>query len=477
MNTRIQQIRQAINHTREARERVLQHRRTDAIIGALAQTARSWLEPSNPWRQHAIKQAPSASGFSSAMAREAVDLTFEAITEEALGELLDHELCDRHVLDEFCPRGGMRTRATGPRLIVHFLAGNVPAPGIVSICSGLLLKSANLVKVSSRDPVFPPLFVESLRAVDAELADCVAVLDWRREDVALTQVALADADAVIAYGDDETISTLRRMCPPEARFLGYGHKLSFAVVAKEALTASHLPSLAQSAAFDASVYDQQGCLSPHVFYVEERGQLGPRQFAAALAKAMAAYQARVPRGELPVEEAAQIAKLRGAYEFRSASDKTVAVWLHTDGTTDLMNGGAGLRACPNPTAQVRPELATPVGAGTPVPPRLYEMGSSGWLVIYEDDPMFTPSCLNRVVFVKPIERLEHVPELVRRFASNLSTVGIAPLDERAMALAGELANIGVNRVCRIGQMQRPPLTWQHDGRPNLADLVRWTDLG
>jgi hypothetical protein len=51
------------------------------------------------------------------------------------------------------------------------------------------------------------------------------------------------------------------------------------------------------------------------------------------------------------------------------------------------------------------------------------------------------------------------------------------LDERAMALAGELANIGVNRVCRIGQMQRPPLTWQHDGRPNLADLVRWTDLG
>jgi len=105
MNTRIQQIRQAINHTREARERVLQHRRTDAIIGALAQTARSWLEPSNPWRQHAIKQAPSASGFSSAMAREAVDLTFEAITEEALGELLDHELCDRHVLDEFCPRG------------------------------------------------------------------------------------------------------------------------------------------------------------------------------------------------------------------------------------------------------------------------------------------------------------------------------------------------------------------------------------
>ena len=318
MNTRIQQIRQAINHTREARERVLQHRRTDAIIGALAQTARSWLEPSNPWRQHAIKQAPSASGFSSAMAREAVDLTFEAITEEALGELLDHELCDRHVLDEFCPRGGMRTRATGPRLIVHFLAGNVPPPGIASICCGLLLKSANLVKVSSHDPVFPTLFVQSLREVDAELADCVAVLDWRRDELALTQAALAEADAVIAYGDDETIATLRRMTRPDAHFFGYGHKLSFAVIAKEALTKENLPELAQAAAFDASVYDQQGCMSPHAFYVEEGGQVSPREFAAALAEAMAAYQARVPRGQLSVEEAAQIAKLRDAYEFRSA---------------------------------------------------------------------------------------------------------------------------------------------------------------
>jgi hypothetical protein len=25
-------------------------------------------------------------------------------------------------------------------------------------------------------------------------------------------------------------------------------------------------------------------------------------------------------------------------------------------------------------------------------------------------------------------------------------------------------------------MQNPPLTWRHDGRPSLGDLVRWTDL-
>jgi len=25
-------------------------------------------------------------------------------------------------------------------------------------------------------------------------------------------------------------------------------------------------------------------------------------------------------------------------------------------------------------------------------------------------------------------------------------------------------------------MQNPPLTWRHDGRPALGDLVMWTDV-
>jgi len=241
----------------------------------------------------------------------------------------------------------------------------------------------------------------------------VAVLDWRRDEVALTRAALERAQAVIAYGDDDTISALQRLVPRSAKFFGYGHGISFAVVGKEAMTEENLPQLAQAAAFDASVYDQQGCMSPHVFYVEEGGQLGPRKFAAALAEAMAAYQARVPRGKLSVEEAAQIAKLRGAYEFRAASDKSVGIWASEAG--------------------------------------------NDWLVIYEDEPMFTPSCLNRVVFVKPIERLESVLPLVRRFASNLSTVGVAPMNKRAAAFAAELIKMGVPRVCPIGQMQRPAL--------------------
>jgi hypothetical protein len=403
MSTTVKVIEEAAKRTLKARERV-QSRSTDAIIHALAQTAKNWLIPDSSWRKRAVEQAPATTGFSKEMVSEAVNLTFGAITEGTLRELLDSH----------------GNTSPNPRLIAHFLAGNVPPPGIVSICFGLLLKSANLVKVSSRDPVFPALFVESLREVDVELADCVAVLDWRREEVALTETALAEADTVIAYGDDETIESLRKMTRPDARFLGYGHKLSFAVIAKEALTKENLPELVEAAAFDSSVYDQQGCLSPHAFYVEEGGNVSPREFAAALAEEMAAYQARVPREHLTVEEAAQIAKLRGAYEFRSATDPTVASWASED--------------------------------------------TNAWLVIYEEDPMFTPSCLNRVVFVKPIKQMESIPKIMQRLASNLSTVGIAPMNERARGLATELAKMGVNRMCAIGEMQRPKFSWSLGGQ-------------
>lgn len=433
MNITIASLQDAAAHAVAARERILTSHSTETIVAALAEAASRWSDRNSHWRARAVAEAAGPMRFSEAMVHEAVDLTFGPVTRTALGELLDRELGDRRVLDEFCERGATRSRASGPRLITHILAGNVPAPGIISICRGLLLKSANLVRSSTHDPVFPALFVESLREVDAALADCVAVLSWPREETALTQTALADAGAILAYGDDSTIGALRALASPTTPFFGYGSKVSFAYVTKEAMTAEQLPALAEAAAFDASVYDQQGCLSPHVFYVEERGAVGPRKFAELLAQAMEAYGQRIPRGPLTLEEAAAVKQVQEAYEFRAAGDRRVVVWT--------------------------------------------QPSKSDWTVIYEDDPSFTPSCLNRTVFVKPTDGMPRVLGAVRRFAEKISTVGVAPFDARAPQFAADFAELGVHRVCAIGQMQRPPLSWHHDGRPNLADLVRWTDIG
>ena len=43
-------------------------------------------------------------------------------------------------------------------------------------------------------------------------------------------------------------------------------------------------------------------------------------------------------------------------------------------------------------------------------------------------------------------------------------------------IAEWLSLFGINRICRAGKMQRPPITWHHDGRLNLASWLTWTDL-
>src|ERR1035438_10450247 len=64
MSATIESIREAVSLTREARERVQQHRTTDAVIAVLTQVAKNWLDPNSVWRKQAVEYAPQHTGFS-----------------------------------------------------------------------------------------------------------------------------------------------------------------------------------------------------------------------------------------------------------------------------------------------------------------------------------------------------------------------------------------------------------------------------
>lgn len=62
------------------------------------------------------------------------------------------------------------------------------------------------------------------------------------------------------------------------------------------------------------------------------------------------------------------------------------------------------------------------------------------------------------------------PQALRAIAPILSTIALARALPPPVSLSGSLSSRV--RVCRLGAMQRPPLTWLHDGRPNLLPLLR-----
>jgi hypothetical protein len=415
-------------HLRTGRTTGLARMPVREIVEAIDRAVASW-DTAGGRRDHDIEQLSAVTGYHLATVRLAFDDVSRAFRAPALERLLRRELGSPDALDCFLPRaeGGGSQRAFGPGLTTVVLSGNVFHVAVESMVLALLAKSACLVKASSRDPLFPALVAGSLAAADERLAAALAVAWWSGGDAGLERAAFAGADAVIAYGGTEAVAAVRGHTPVDVRFVAHGPKISFAVVARSHAAGPHGEATASAAAHDVAMYDQQGCVSPHTIYVE--GSPGDAlAFGRLLAGAMARTELEAPRGRLTTDESARIRQVRGAAEFRQGVEV-----FESDGGT-------------------------------------------AWTVIVDADPLFAASCLNRVVYVKPLDRPERLPELIEPVRPFLQTAGVAGDPTFRAAVAEIVAPLGVARVCPLGRMQHPPADWRHDGRPRLLDLLRWTDL-
>jgi hypothetical protein len=427
-------LREQVRALAAAREEHLARRPVAGIVEVVDRVAARLLDPADPLRRTAERALPAMTNYSPAMIRLVLDRMAADWRAAPIRELLRSEFGDPRVLDGFFPaqRGGGERMAVGPRLVANVFSGNVPGVAVTALVRCLLLKSAALGKTAVGEPLLATLFARGVAEVDAGLGACLAVTYWPGGDDEMERTALEAADAVVVYGGADAVSAVRERTPAGTRFLGYGPKISFGVVGRDALTRDAAADAARGAALDASTFDQQGCVSPHLFYVEEGGEVSPRGWAALLAREMEAVERELPRGTLAPRESSSIRQLRAVAEFAEAG-----------------GGGTDLHASREGTA---------------------------WTVIHEPDSAFTASCLNRVVRVKPVASLDDVPALVERFGPYLQTVGVAASAEAARRLAAALAPVGVARVTTLGKMAWPPQTWHHDGRPPLRELVRWCDL-
>ena len=313
---------------------------------------------------------------------------------EALLGWVRLELGHEAILDGFQKIGSQWLQAIAPRTILHIVSGNTPHAALQSLARGFLLGSRNLCKLPSAGLPEASAFAKNL---PVELSETLPD-EW-----------LAQADAVIVFGSDETIAHFRACVTPHQIFLGYGHRISLGIVFEDAAFDS-----APLAARDASLFDQQGCLSPHCIYVANDAE----DYAARLAVEMA----RIPgKPGLSLSEAAAISETRETARFRQAVGQPVRLWE-----------------------------------------------GESWTVIYDADPTFVASPLNRLVFVRPLP-----PDpTAALFAARpyLSTIAIWP---NTRPFAEQAAALGASRVCALGRMQEPPWTWRQDGHPTLSPLVTW----
>ncbi|MGA2853370.1 MAG: acyl-CoA reductase [Verrucomicrobiota bacterium] len=431
-------ITEACQTLKRNREHYLAARSTDGLVKLLSEVAEGWMEPDNSFRKLALELGPEKTGFSRATLEKGLNNYFRQLTRDNFHSLLQQEFGHAHRLDKFVATsaGEKLNRsaiATGPEFLVHIAAGNIPNPTLTSIIFGLLTRSAQFVKCASGSSFLPRMFAHSIYDAAPKLGACLEIAEWRGGNAVLESALFAEADCVTATGGDETLAAIRAQLLIKTRFLGYGHRVSFGFVAREVLHGSRAKKIVAAAADDVVAWNQLGCLSPHVIYVEAGGEVSPDKVAELLADELERREQTEPRGELAAEHAAAIASRRGIYEVRAAhSPETTQHWCSKN--------------------------------------------STAWTVVYEADTRFQMSCLNRFIYVKAVSDLTAALQGADEIRGKVSTVGLAAPEEKTDEIAMQLARWGATRVCPLGQMQNPPLTWRHDGRPALGDLVTWTDF-
>lgn len=403
------------------------------IVEAIDRVAARFLDRNDPIRQKAEEILPVVTGYDREMIRLGLTGYMKTFRKPELLKFVAEDFSNPMILDDFQPsaKGGF-TRAFGPDLLAHVWAGNVPGLPVWSLVSGLLVKAGNIGKSPSAEPLFAGWFATALAEADPEIADCFAIVWWKGGDSAAESALLGEADAVLAYGGNDSLAAIRDRLPVNTRYLPYGHKISFGMVGKSSLDTRKAPETAHRAAYDIVRYDQQGCYSPHVFFVERGGKISPEEFSQYLAHELSGFEKKYPRRSLSVAEAGDVAAWRHREEIKSFSGSDHAV------------------------------LGDPAGA---------------WSVAFEGTVGdLAPSGLNRTIRVTAVNALEDVAPIIAPYRKLLQTVGIATTPEELFRLGTILGAEGITRISALGHMTAPEAGWHHDGRFNLLDLVTITEI-
>jgi phenylacetate-coenzyme A ligase PaaK-like adenylate-forming protein len=236
------------------------------------------------------------------------------------------------------------------------------------------------------------------------------------------------------------VATIRQLAPTQTKIIPWGHKISFAFVARECLQDKEQ---LQALAYDCVNMEQQACSSPQVIYAEVESFDELKSFAYDMAAMIGIESEKVPVIEKDVHTAAEITNVTELTRLDSLMQESLVI----------------------------------------------EGENKSWRVLVENNSELTPSPLFRTVWVKPLREERMVKELFpwRRY---LQTAALLSSQERSFELGRALFKAGITRITLPGQMLESYPGEPHDGvyalrsfmqrvrmeNRYLQNVMNWSDL-
>ena len=387
------------------------------IVAAIGEAAHRWSNPDFGPRRNTRAQITERTGYTVPVVEHALDCLFVSLRSPAIERAIAEELGSLDVLDDFV--GLRRAYPVGKVVIVssRTTIGVAIVPAVYALCA----KCTVLVK--DREDSLVAAFFSTLTEVLPELAPFASARAWAGRDPQ-TDHELRLADAVVVFGTDHSLSTIRRALRPGVRFVGHGSRASLGYVSRDILQSEATArALANAAARDLILYDSEGCMSLHALFVERGGKFSPEDFAQLLIFAAQRVSVQFPIGRLDP----RITAYHSAATFR-ASQGQGSVLRTTGGDTMIV---------------VDPPLSEP--------------------------PPFLP----RTLPIYAIDGPDECEEYVRSHGLPLEAFALVQPVRPLVELA---ARLGAVRIAQFGEMQAPSPALHHGGRARISDFVRWVDL-
>ncbi|UXJ50239.1 acyl-CoA reductase [Pseudomonas citronellolis] len=316
-----------------------------------------------------------------------------------------------------------RIRAFPPRL-VHIVAGNAPGVSAQTVMRGALTKGVHLLKIPSNDLFTATAILRALSAVapNHPLCRSFSAVYWRGGDERVESMLFRPQffDKLVAWGGEGAIRSAKNYIGPGFELVAFDPKTSISLIGREAFASdATLAEVAERAAADATVMNQQACVSSRIQFVEGSVEQVDR-YCALLQQRLGVERptASACGSSLPSGLRDEIDGLRGMEPFYQ-------VWGRYDG--------------------------------------------SGVVIRSEEPVDFHPD--GRVVNVVPVADLA---DAVRHANVATQTVGIYP-SERKVQLRNALAAMGTQRVVELGSAGNMEVGIPHDGFFPLMRFVRWVN--
>lgn len=376
----------------------IQH--TQRVCEAIAHVAAIWLVPDSPWMRRAEQEIPRHTPYSPQMVRACLESTFLGYDTKSLWAWVKRDF------------RSSSSSSTKSKVLV-LLPSTVFAVAWQVATAAWLAGVRVIFKPSRREPLFAKLLKKSV------LSEAGSILPIETWNVGQRIRNFHQHDAIIIFGNDETIRRLETLPTIHHRLLSFGTKVSVAYVNRKSLTGVFLHALISRAAWDAVLYETQGCLSPQCFYVEEGGKISPERFAEKLAAAMEELDASLPP--------------RITEEDRWAGESFWQRWRFRE-------------------SQGRAHIF-------------------GRHVVFHRESHFEPCGLKRVVFVTSLRRASGLADHLGLWRERLSTIAVSDgMFSKGLSVSFGLGQMDGVRFCKIGQMHQPPPGWRNGGISLLREL-------